>query len=409
MQDVLMRNRHLHLPGFEKVEALALLLVKLTEGEQYLIPLGLREQISKAAGELAEHDRSARNFVKQYESKWGYTLFGRCLGPESPQTSAAQKTKFGWMKFAQAAQITEESRLLYLVIQLIKNQPTVACLSPTKTATNIRARYKRICDRVSDDPVLATLNLPLPNINSKSITNFISKQEKRSNFMATTQPKVLSHRKVLSFDAIPDPVELPDTLPKPEYEQVKYSVVPHESGKRRGEKRRSHLDEPGTSSSTKPFTAPTAPSTSTAPESHAGDYQPKPKCPNIAPNVAGIPVLVVLPSQPTARSVSLPSTSGTPLQIRPAPPKVSKPPTRMLPNPSQKPCAACKVPKCGGLRKRYTPSKQKVFGSKQKIFTFCPKTNRSTTPGFDKEYESCEDFIRSVDEELERRRSLSGK
>ncbi|XP_014666629.1 PREDICTED: uncharacterized protein LOC106808424 [Priapulus caudatus] len=227
MQDVLMRSRHLHLPGFEQVEALALLLVKLTEGEQHLIPLGLREQISHAAGELAEHDRSARNFVKKYESKWGYTLFERCLDPESPQASAAQKTKFGWMKFAQATQITEESRLLYLVIQVLKNQPTVSSRFPTKTATNIRTRYKRIWDRLYDDPVLSTtLNLPLPNINSKSITNFISKQEKCSNLLATTQPKDLPHRKVLSVDTIPDPVELPDMLPKPDYKQVKYSIVP---------------------------------------------------------------------------------------------------------------------------------------------------------------------------------------
>ncbi|XP_030835095.1 uncharacterized protein LOC115921619 [Strongylocentrotus purpuratus] len=288
MQDVLTTNRHLHLPGFEQVEALALLLVKLTEGEQHLIPAEIREQIYKAAGELATHDRSARNFVKKYESKWGYTLFGRCLGPESSQSSAAQKTKFGWMKFAQAAQITEESRLLYLVIQLLKNQPSVSCSSPTKTATNIRTRYKRMCDRLFDDPVLSKVNLPLPNINSKSITNFIGKQETRSNFLATTQPKVLRHRKVLSFDPLPAPVELPEMLPNPGYAQVKYSVVPHESGKRRGEKRHSLVYEPGTSSSTRQSTAPC---TSTVPTSHAGD-EPKPKLPNIAPKVAGFAAVI---------------------------------------------------------------------------------------------------------------------
>lgn len=47
------------------------------------------------------------------------------------------------------------------------------------TATNIRLRYKSIFDRITDDPLLCTLNLPLPNINLKSITNFISKQEKK--------------------------------------------------------------------------------------------------------------------------------------------------------------------------------------------------------------------------------------
>ena len=104
----------------------------------------------------------------------------------------------GW-GFPKLPPINEESRLLYLVIQLMKNHPAVSSLSPTKTATNIRLRYKTICDRIMDDPLLSTLNLPLPNINSKSITNFISKQETKYNLMSTAQPKVVSHRRVISF------------------------------------------------------------------------------------------------------------------------------------------------------------------------------------------------------------------
>lgn len=235
MQDVL-GHRKLHLPGFQEVEALAVLLVKQAEGDRHLIPVELRSEIGMASIRLHDHDRSARNFVKKYESKWGYTLCGRCLGPDYSQSSAAQKTKFGWQKFAQAAPMTEESRLLYLVIQLLKNHPTVAVQSPSKTATNIRWKYKRICDRLYDDAILSKLNLPLPNINNKSITNFIHKQEVWANLLATAQPNLTVHRKVLSEERVPEAAALAEALPQPECSLRRYDVIPHESGKRRGGK-----------------------------------------------------------------------------------------------------------------------------------------------------------------------------
>lgn len=113
LQDVLVTQRHLHLPGIEEVEALALLLLELADdSDHHLVPVDLKQKIVAAAGSLHEHDKTAANFVKNYESRWGYTLFGRCLGADTPESSAAQKTKFGWMRYPQAAQVTEDSRLL---------------------------------------------------------------------------------------------------------------------------------------------------------------------------------------------------------------------------------------------------------------------------------------------------------
>ena len=110
LEDVLISPRHLHLPGFQEVEKLALLLIKLADDtDRHIVPAELCRKIATAAGSLHDLDKSSNNFIRQYESKWGYTLFGRCLGPESLQKSAAQKTKFGWMRYAQAEQITEES------------------------------------------------------------------------------------------------------------------------------------------------------------------------------------------------------------------------------------------------------------------------------------------------------------
>ena len=189
-----MAPSHLHLPGFEEVEQLALLLLQLCDdGDHHIIPVPLRQKIATAAGKLLDHDKSARNFVKKYESQWGYTLFGRCLGSDSSESSAAQKTKFGWMRYAQAVQITDESRLLYILVKMLKNRPNkTSQFSPTKTASWIKGHYKRIADRVRDDPVLSGLNIPLPNINAKSVTAFLSKEDKKANYLATTLPKAPS-------------------------------------------------------------------------------------------------------------------------------------------------------------------------------------------------------------------------
>ena len=405
LEDVMMSSSHLHLPGYEEVEGLALLLLELADdSDSHIIPAHLREKIVTAAGQLHDHDKSARNFIKKYESKWGYTIFGRCLGADSPETSAAQKTKFGWMRHAQAAEISEESRLLYLLIKMLKNRPLV---SPTKIANIVKGQYKRIVDRVRDDPILAGQALSLPNINAKSITSFINKQEKRANYLATSVPKVLTHRRVVSDVPIPEADTLPSSLPSPSHAEVQYSSSPPEFGKRRGEKRRLQFDDDVPHSSM-PTNQPAQSEASTSTKTR--------KLQSLAPKASfsqasrAAPILLVVPSQPRAHSVNLQpsSTTGLPftLQAPPAPPPKPKP---MLPKASKKPCAACQLPHCGGQRKRYTPSKEKTEGSTQKIFTFCPITRRSLTAGFEKVYDDYEHFKREVDEELLRRKNASKK
>lgn len=148
LQDVLMAQRHLHLPGIEEVEALALLLLELADNsDHHLVPADLRQKIVTAASALHEHDKTAANFVKKHESRWGYTLFGRCLGADTSEARAAQKTKYGWMKYPQAAQVTEDSRLLYFLIKMLKYRPPANHLSsPSKVTASIKGQYKRIVD-----------------------------------------------------------------------------------------------------------------------------------------------------------------------------------------------------------------------------------------------------------------------
>ncbi|XP_078598011.1 LOW QUALITY PROTEIN: uncharacterized protein LOC144874060 [Branchiostoma floridae x Branchiostoma japonicum] len=201
LQDVMMARSHLHLPGLEAVQDLALLLLELADDtDHYLVSAKLRGMIVKATGALLDHDKTAAGFVKEYQSRWGYTLFGRCLGADTPENRAAQKTKFGWMRYAQAAQVTQETRLLYLVVKMLKNRPPASiCQSPTKAVTSIKSQYKRIVDRVRDDPELSKLSIPLPNINAKSISNFLQKEEKRANYLATAVPRVKEQIRVMAL------------------------------------------------------------------------------------------------------------------------------------------------------------------------------------------------------------------
>ena len=53
LQDALMTPTHLHLPGFEEVEKLALLLLELgDDGDHHIVPIPLRQKIAVAAGAL---------------------------------------------------------------------------------------------------------------------------------------------------------------------------------------------------------------------------------------------------------------------------------------------------------------------------------------------------------------------
>ncbi|XP_020555880.1 uncharacterized protein LOC105357792 isoform X1 [Oryzias latipes] len=371
-----MGSSKLHLPGFEEVESLAMVLLLLVDdSDRHIIPADIRQRIKAAASQLHEHDKSAVNFQKKYESKWGYTLFGRCLGPATAENIAAQKTKFARLTHAQAAQITEDSRLLYL-IKMLKNRPPASQThTTTKISLIVRAQYKRIVDRVRDDPVLSA-HIPLPNINSKSVSAFLTREEKKANYRATMVPQVTCHQKVLSEEPMPAAPHLPDSLPVPNRPEVQYAVIPHVTGKRWAEKRRLDVTEPtATCRKIMPKGSPTA-----------------------SQSTANTPILLVVPSQPQAPTLSFPSvasgsSAGFSFTLPPA--RVPAKPT--MPFKSHKPCAACGISRCGGLRKRYTPSKDKVANSKQKIFTYCPTTKKSTTPGFDQTYADYEDFMKAVD------------
>ena len=131
------------------------------------------------------------------------------------------------------------------------------------------------------------------------------------------------------------------------------------------------------SSSTRP--KPAAPTPILPRPAASTHLQPKPAAPTYGPPpVSAVPILVVLPAQPQASSVLFrgPSCSQS---FVPRATTVKA----LMHSCRTSPCGACHVPNCGGQRKRYTPSKDKVAGSTQKIFSYCPSTRKSTTSGFD--------------------------
>lgn len=392
MADVLMEPRRLHLPGFEEVEKLALLLMELADDTNHiLIPVDLRKKIESAADSLHDIDRSARNFVKAYESKWGYTLFGRCLGADSAQSSSAQKTKFGWMRYSQAARITEESRLLYLLVKMLKNKPPISQYSsPTKAAVAIKAKYKRIVDRVQDDAFLCRKDIALPNINTKSVNLFLSKQDKKTNLAATKQPQVKGKKTSVSDKTLPDAPTLPSQLDRPSRPERIYDTVPHVTGKRKGEKRRLEFGEPEPVGCSEQSEARASTS--------AGESVASTPSVTLAPKP---PVLLILPAQPQSQSVVFKQGPSGTQTIMSLPPVAMPPPHSAIQNQGRKPCSACKVPRyCGGLRRRYKPKKEITENNKQKIFSYCPTAKQSITPGFEGKYESFNVFCNAIDDIL---------
>ncbi|XP_077074453.1 uncharacterized protein LOC143725706 [Siphateles boraxobius] len=205
------------------------------------------------------------------------------------------------MRYPQAAQVTEDSRLLYLIIKMLKNRPPASRLtSPTKITNAIKGQYKRIVDRVRDDPILSGLSIPLPNLNAKSISTFMAREEKKANYRATVIPNVKPHQRVLSEEPMPAAPTLPESLPAPDRPQVQYQSLRHAAGKRHGQKGRVDVEEP---------------------ELVKRPIQPKPPvATNIPPRASAAPVLVVVPAQPQGPSMMLCGASSSQGFIPLAPP-----------------------------------------------------------------------------------------
>ena len=98
-------------------------------------------------------------------------------------------------RYAPAVQIDPvKTRLMYVLVKLLWLLPgTVDGASPGSRNKQIERLYMRVEQRILENPCLSKLNIPLPKINAKVVSTTIRQQEKRSNLLATQQPKVLQH------------------------------------------------------------------------------------------------------------------------------------------------------------------------------------------------------------------------
>ena len=193
LADVLSSSHHIS--GFVEVDKLASLLLKLDreskDDSSIVAPPSLCCEIVEATNRLHDHDRSLSSkdrFLLKYQKQWGLTLFSRVGGMDSSEARAQQFLGFG-KRHAPASRIVESSRLQYLLCCMLHGR-YMQLSSPRKMNSDIFSSYSCITLRILQNPSLAELNLPLPNINPLSVSSFLTSLKKKKNELATVQPSL---------------------------------------------------------------------------------------------------------------------------------------------------------------------------------------------------------------------------
>lgn len=392
MEDVCGPN---HLPGFQHVEELSRVLVDIGLEEGRLSLNGdQRQRVLDAWNKLEIHDRQIETFDSLYSSRWGNTLFGRTKG-DPPDSTLVQKLKFG-KRFAPANLIdSRKNRLMYLVVKQLWLQPT----SSSQTGISPRKRYitqvyQRLVQRITvEDPVLCKVGIPLMKINTKSVAEFIRRQEALSGHNVTDQGlSILQKPGSISSASLHPAPELPEVRPQTSRPQTDYPDIANLAGTRVLKVRRDLFDvapEPTCSASQMPASTPTT--LSTTPTS-----QPTPSSSATSLPASSSYTLLPSPTAPVLLSVSMPGTSGT----------------MYSPSTSQHSLARSTVYRrrklasegSGSVKKsKMTPYRCKLCGgstqghNKYKKKTYCQQSNKSTSlPG--QIFLDFEDFKAKVDQ-----------
>lgn len=263
-----------------------------------------------------------------------------------------------------------------LTQKMLKNRPPASQThTPTKRSLIVRAQYKRIVDRVRDDPVLSALHIPLPNINSKSVSAFLTGEEKKANYRATMVPQVTCHQKVIPEEPMPAAPHLPDSLPVPNRPEVQYAVIPHVTGK---DEQKKGLD----------ITQPTA---------TCRKIMPK-LSPTASQSTANTPILLVVPSnlRPQACHFHLLPLVVVHVSLSPCPQPGCQPSQQCLPNHSSL-VQLVAFQDVGAFASATLLQRTRWQTANRKYSPAVPQQKKSTTPGFDQTYADYEDFKKAVD------------
>lgn len=158
-----------------------------------------KNRLINAWNAVEEHDKQPQKFHQIYKTHWGNTLYCRT---ERDDPAPAQQVIS-----------SQHNRLMYTLVKLLwLGSPHSNLASPQKNT--IAKDYKRVRRRVLvEDPVLSKLGIPLPNIETKTVCDFI----RCLNLRATKMPSatVWKTKSVSSKEVPPAPCQL-FTLPQPD-------------------------------------------------------------------------------------------------------------------------------------------------------------------------------------------------
>ncbi|CAF89026.1 unnamed protein product, partial [Tetraodon nigroviridis] len=224
-----------HLPGYEHVEELSKILVDIALEEGKLaISSFTRQSLIAAWNKLHLHDRSIQQFDSLYAARWGNTLFGRTNGDPS-ESSLVQKLKFSKRYSAAHLLDSRKNHLMYCVVKQLWLHPDCRAKANRSPLTqHLTKLYQRAQQRVTvDDAELSKLGIPLLKMNTKSIRDFIRRQEALSATNVTDQgASVLRRHQSVGQCNLPPARELPLERPHTSRPQVTYEVTPSLAGTR---------------------------------------------------------------------------------------------------------------------------------------------------------------------------------
>ncbi|XP_034144756.1 uncharacterized protein LOC114832433 [Esox lucius] len=220
------------LPGFPKLEMFCSVLVEIGLAEEKLsLTTEQRNQVLKAWNAVEEHDKQPQKFNQLYRTHWGNTLYCRTKRDDLVDAALIQRVKMA-KRYAPAQQdiSAQHNRLMYTLVKLLwLRSPQGSRNSPEKR-TLLKA-YERVQHRILvEDPVLCKAGIPLPKINSKTVQDFIRRQERLLNLHATKQPSTITKTTSISSADLPPAPHQPAVLPPPDYPLMEYVPTPSTAG-----------------------------------------------------------------------------------------------------------------------------------------------------------------------------------
>ncbi|XP_072573318.1 uncharacterized protein [Paramormyrops kingsleyae] len=220
------------LPGFQNLEKFCSVLVEIGLIEDKLsLSTEQRNRVLKAWNAMEEHDKHPQQFNQLYKKHWGNTLYCRTKRDDPFEAVVVQRVKMA-KRYAPAQHdiSAQHNRLMYTLVKLLwLHSPQGSSASPEKTFT-LKA-YEPIQHRIlAEDPVLCKAGIPLPKINTKTVRDFIRRQERLLNMHATKQPLTITKTSSISSADPPPAPHQPAVLPPPDYTLMEYVPTPSTAG-----------------------------------------------------------------------------------------------------------------------------------------------------------------------------------